>query len=86
MDLKADTVVFAALAKTLEIEDLMRVGPPDTEGFMWWKLQTRADGVEVTEREQQCFQILRGKVLDKGWDSSGYACMMRSIQYALSKK
>ena len=84
MDLKADTAKFVSLVKTLEIEDLMRAGPPANEGFMWWKLQTRADGVDVTEDEKKRFKTLSCTVINMGWDSSGYACMMRSIQHALS--
>ena len=85
MSFEADTAMFVTRAKALELEDLMCAGPPDTEGFQWWKLQTRADGVEVTEDEEKRFNTLRGEVLDGGWDSSGYACMMRSIQHELSK-
>ena len=83
MDYKSDTVRFAAMAKTLAVDDLIRAGPPDDKGFMWWQLDKTKEGVIISLEQKTQFQRLKTAVIDAGWDSSGYGYMMRGIQCEL---
>ena len=49
-------------------------GPEPQNGFMWTTTEW------WSEEEGEAIQIVRNKVLDYGWDSSGYGYMMRIIQ------
>ena len=55
-------------------------GPDPESGFMWtgdeWWSQNETEAVE----------IIGNKVLDLGWDSSGYGYMMRLIEYTIKNK
>ena len=54
-------------------------GPPENKGFMWCESNGGPD-CHWTEKESQGLKYVGNLVLDKGWDSSGYGCMMRFIQ------
>ncbi len=81
---EVDTAHFVARVKELGIENVMRVGPPDNEGFMWWKRTHLRDGTAMSEAQKDNLEILKHEVLDRQWDSSGYGWMMRSIQNKLN--
>ena len=57
-----------------EFIELYIEGPPDDEGFTWWR-----DPPEV-------FNITKQWVLDAGYDSSGYGMMHRVIQKKIKEK
>jgi len=49
-------------------------GPDPESGFMWTTTEW------WTQEEGEAIEIVSNKVLDYGWDSSGYGYMMRVIQ------
>ena len=57
-----------------EFIQLYLKGPPDNEGFTWWN------------EPPEVFTIVRGWVLDAGYDSSGYGIMHRMIQKKIKEK
>jgi hypothetical protein len=63
-----------------DIIDMFLKGPDPESGFMWtgdeWWSQNETEAVE----------IIGNKVLDLGWDSSGYGYMMRLIEYTIKNK
>ena len=54
-----------------EITALFKAGPPENRGWMF------------LSNESAAFRAIENKVLDLGYDSSGYAIMMRRIEAAI---
>ena len=54
-------------------------GPPINQGFMWCQDNGGPD-CYWTEKEGEALRFIRNKVLELGWESSGYGIMMRKIQ------
>ena len=54
-------------------------GPPKTCGFMWCGSEG-GKGKWWTEQEANGLKDIGDKVLELGWDSSGYGIMLRMVQ------
>ena len=54
-------------------------GPPKDQGYMWGLSEPNY----WTEDEKISINIMHKWVLEKGWESSGYAIMFRSIENKL---
>tara|TARA_B100001142_G_scaffold274353_1_gene282272 strand:- start:161 stop:760 length:600 start_codon:yes stop_codon:yes gene_type:complete len=66
------------------IVSMFMKGPPDDRGFMW--CPTKGGPNEYwNEEEARGLKQIKNAVLNKGWDSSGYAIMMRKIQKEVEK-
>lgn len=63
------------------IFSMFKKGPPTSQGFMWCS-ETDA---YWTETESNGLKFVRDMVLQNGWDSSGYATMMRNLQFEVNK-
>lgn len=61
------------------INNMFIKGPPINQGFMWCQDNGGPD-CYWTEKEAQGLRFIRNKVLELGWESSGYGIMMRKIQ------
>ena len=61
------------------INNMFIKGPPIDQGFMWCQDNGGPD-CYWTEKEAQALKFIRNKVLELGWESSGYGIMMRKIQ------
>ena len=63
-----------------DIIKMFRKGPDPQSGFMW-------SGDEWWSKEERiALKIIGNKVLDLGWDSSGYGYMMRLVEFEINKK
>mgnify|MGYP001319791026 CR=1 FL=1 len=63
-----------------DIIKMFRKGPDPQRGFMW-------SGDEWWSKEERiALKIIGNKVLDLGWDSSGYGYMMRLVEFEINKK
>lgn len=60
---------------------MCRKGPPKETGFMWCRNEDWKD-----EKHRDAFKDVKNMVLDNGWDSGGYAMMMRAIQAEIIAK
>lgn len=60
--------------KSQDIYSIFSKGPDPECGFMWTSSEW------WTQKQQEALEIISNKVLDLGWDSSGYGIMMRMIQ------
>ena len=56
---------------------------PDWKGIYGWCDEN--DNTYWTEEESNGLAIVRDMVLNKGWESSGYAIMMRNLQNEINK-
>ena len=60
---------------------VLQKGPPKDLGYMW--------GLNEhgywTEQEKAAINIMHVWVLQKGWESSGYGIMFRSLEAAIKK-
>lgn len=66
--------------KKNDILKMFRRGPDPQSGFMW-------SGNEWwSEEERIAVEIIANKVLDLGWDSSGYGYMMRLVEFSINEK
>ena len=61
------------------INNMFIKGPPINQGFMWCQDNGGPD-CYWTEKEGEALRFIRNKVLELGWESSGYGIMMRKIQ------
>ena len=59
--------------------DVFNKGPPKDKGYMWGLNEPNY----WTEEEKIAINIMHKWVLEKGWESSGYAVMFRSIKSKL---
>ena len=64
------------------IVSMFKKGPPIGKGFMWCD---ENDNTYWTEEESNGLAVVRDMVLNKGWESSGYAIMMRNLQNEINK-
>ena len=64
------------------IVSMFKKGHPIGKGFMWCD---ENDNTHWTEEESNGLAIVRDMVLNKGWESSGYAIMMRNLQNEINK-
>ena len=60
---------------------VLQKGPPKDLGYMWGLNEPDY----WTEREKEAINIMHIWVLQKGWESSGYAIMFRSLEAAIKK-
>jgi len=66
------------------IVSMFMKGPPNDTGFMW--CPTKGGPNEYwNEEEGRGLNQIKNAVLNKGWESSGYAIMMRKIQKEIEK-
>ncbi len=66
------------------IVSMFMKGPPQDTGFMW--CPTKGGPNEYwNEEEARGLNQIKNAVLNKGWESSGYAIMMRKIQKEVEK-
>lgn len=63
------------------IFSMFEKGPPVSQGFMW----SSENDVYWTETESSGLKFVRDMVLENGFDSSGYAMMMRNLQSEVNK-
>ena len=66
------------------INNMFIKGPPINQGFMWCQDNGGPD-CYWTEKEAQGLRFIRNKVLELGWESSGYGIMFRSLELAIKK-
>lgn len=59
--------------------EVFNKGPPKDKGYMWGLNKPNY----WTEEEKIAINIMHKWVLEKGWESSGYAVMFRSIESKL---
>ena len=59
--------------------EVFNKGPPKDKGYMWGLNEPNY----WTEEEKIAINIMHKWVLEKGWESSGYAVMFRSIESKL---
>lgn len=59
--------------------EVFNKGPPKDKGYMWGLNEPNY----WTEEEKIAINIMHKWVLEKGWESSGYAVMFRSIENKL---
>ena len=57
-----------------DIYSIFSKGPDPECGFMWTSSEW------WTQKQQEALEIIDNKVLELGWDSTGYGIMMRMIQ------
>ena len=55
---------------------VLQKGPPEDSGYMWGLNEPDY----WTEQEKAAINIMHIWVLQKGWESSGYAIMFRSLE------
>ena len=60
---------------------VLEKGPPKDSGYMWGL--NKPD--YWTEQEKEAINIMHSWVLQKGWESSGYAIMFRSLEATIKK-
>ena len=66
------------------IVSMFMKGPPEKQGFMW--CSTKGGVNEYWNQEEgEGLKTVKKIVLNKGWESSGYAIMMRKIQKEVEK-
>ena len=84
MDVLSDTQHFIDIIETHQYKDaivsMFKKGPPQNTGFMWCNPK---DTSYWTNDEIKGLAIITELVLSKGYESSGYGCMMRHIQRVL---
>ncbi len=61
------------------MKKVFQKGPPKDKGYMWGL----RDPDYWTENEKIAINIMHKWVLEKGWESSGYSIMFRSIEKQL---
>ena len=61
------------------INNMFIKGPPVNTGFLWC-CDNGGPDCYWTEKEGEALRFIRNKVLELGWESSGYGIMMRKIQ------
>ena len=59
--------------------EVFNKGPPKDKGYMWGLNEPNY----WTEEEKIAINIMHKWVLEKGWESSGYSVMFRSIENKL---
>jgi hypothetical protein len=78
-DLISITDMIYKICDHEQVLNMFQKGPPKDTGFMWWN---KMGGPEqhFTELEAKALNEISGMVLKYGWESSGYAIMLRKIQ------
>lgn len=76
IDKKEIIRVMLAHTEAKYMVQVLKKGPPKDSGYMW--------GVNEpdywSEREKAAITIMHVWVLQKGWESSGYAIMFRALE------
>ena len=62
-----------------QVLSMFKKGPPNNHGFMWCD-KTGGPNKHFTELEAKALNEISEMVLNHGWESSGYAIMLRKIQ------
>ena len=60
---------------------VLQKGPPEDSGYMWGLNEPDY----WTQREKDAINTMHIWVLQKGWESSGYGIMFRSLEVAIKK-
>tara|TARA_B100001094_G_scaffold71562_1_gene67863 strand:- start:242 stop:520 length:279 start_codon:yes stop_codon:yes gene_type:complete len=81
--LKSDTTILVnkirSHPESNSMIEVFNKGPPKDKGYMWGLNEPNY----WTEEEKIAINIMHKWVLEKGWESSGYAVMFRSIESKL---
>ena len=77
IDKKEIIRVMLAHSEAKYMVQVLKKVPPKDLGYMWGLNNT--DGY-WSERQKEAIQIMHVWVLQKGWESSGYAIMFRALE------